>query len=117
MRRDLAGAKVERVREGIQITFDSGILFDINKSDLRSQAKENIEKLAVTLIKYTDTNILAAGHTGASGSDEYNQKLSESRTNTVANYAKGRGVEGARFTVAGYGEPDPVASNDTPEGM
>ena len=117
MRRDLEGAKVERVGEGIKITFDSGILFDVNKSELRSQAKENIDKLAVILLKYPDTNILVAGHTDASGSDEYNQKLSESRANTVANYAKGRGVEGARFTVAGYGESDPVASNDTPEGM
>lgn len=117
MRRDLEGAKVERVGEGIKITFDSGILFDSNKSELRSQAKENIDKLAVILLKYPDTNILVAGHTDASGSDEYNQKLSESRANTVANYAKGRGVEGARFTVVGYGESDPVASNDTPQGM
>jgi outer membrane protein OmpA-like peptidoglycan-associated protein len=117
MRRDLEGAKVERVGEGIKITFDSGILFDFNKSELRSQAKENIDKLAVILLKYPDTNILVAGHTDASGSDDYNQKLSESRANTVANYAKGRGVEGARFTVVGYGESDPVASNDTPQGM
>lgn len=117
MRRDLEGAKVERVGEGIKITFDSGILFDVDKADLRGQARENIDKLAVILNKYPDTNILVAGHTDASGSDEYNQKLSESRANSVANYTKGKGVVGARFTVVGYGETDPVASNDTAEGM
>lgn len=113
MKQDMQGAKVERVGEGIKITFDSGILFDVNKSELRSQAKSNIENLARILSKYPDTNILVAGHTDASGSAEHNQILSERRAAAVADFAKGQGVPGSRFTVIGFGESQPIASNST----
>jgi len=116
MQRDLEGAKVERVGEGIKITFQSGILFDVNKSELRSEAKTNIDNLAKILNKYDDTNILVEGHTDADGSEDYNQTLSEKRANAVSNYAKGLGVAGVRFTAVGYGETQSVASNETTDG-
>ncbi len=116
MQRDIEGAKIERVGEGIKITFDSGILFTTNSSDLQPAAKDNIGKLATILNKYDDTNILVEGHTDSTGSADYNQQLSERRAASVANYAKGMNVKGERFTVVGYGKSQPVVSNSTPEG-
>ncbi|MGE5432059.1 MAG: OmpA family protein [Syntrophomonadaceae bacterium] len=116
MRKDLEGARVERVGEGIKITFPSGILFATNKSDLQSAARDNIDQLAKVLKKYADTNILIEGHTDSDGTDAYNQTLSEKRASSVSTYVKELGVQGSRITTKGYGESQPVASNDTPEG-
>ena len=69
MQRDLEGAEVQRIGEGIKITFDSGILFDIDKSDLRPVSKTNLTELAKILNKYPDTNILIEGHTDDTGTD------------------------------------------------
>jgi len=114
--RDIEGARVERVGEGIKITFSSGILFDIDKAALRAEAKENLSKLAKILKKYPDTNILIEGHTDATGSEEHNLELSRARAQAVANYLAGLGVDATRFTIMGYGESQPIASNETPEG-
>jgi outer membrane protein OmpA-like peptidoglycan-associated protein len=116
MQRDIQNAKIERVGEGIKITFDSGILFQTNSSDLQTAAKSNIESLAKILNKYEDTNILIEGHTDSTGSAEYNQALSERRAESVASFAKSLGVAGARFSTVGYGKMQPVASNTTPDG-
>jgi outer membrane protein OmpA-like peptidoglycan-associated protein len=116
MQRDIEGAKIERVGEGIKITFASGILFAVNSSDLQPAAQENIGKLAAILNKYPDTNILVEGHTDSTGSNEYNQSLSDRRAASVANYAKSMNVKGERFTTTGYGENQPVMSNSTAEG-
>lgn len=113
---DIAGAKVERVGEGIKITFDSGILFATNSSKLESAAKINIEKLSKILNKYPDTNILVAGFTDATGKEDYNMKLSEQRAKSVVDYMTGLGVTSSRFNYKGLGPQEPVASNDTPEG-
>lgn len=116
MREDLENAKIERVGEGIKITFDSGILFDVNSYALKEQSKENIAKLAETLKKYDDTNILFAGHTDNTGTEEYNQQLSEKRAKSVAEYASFLDVDAKRMTIIGYGEMDPIATNETVEG-
>jgi len=116
MKQDLKDAKVERVGEGIKITFNSGILFETAKSNLQPTARANVDKLSVILNKYSDTNILIEGHTDSDGSEEYNQKLSEDRASSVSNYLKSQGVVGSRITTMGYGESQPVASNATPEG-
>ena len=76
LQRDLEGATVTRVGEGIKITFDSGLLFAVDQSDLSSTAKSNLDELATTLNKYDDTDILVEGHTDADGSDDHNQALS-----------------------------------------
>lgn len=113
---DLEGAKVERVGEGIKITFDSGILFDINSSTLKPASQDNIAKLSEILKKYEDTEILFAGHTDSSGSNEYNQALSERRAKSVAEYAAFTGVDATRMTIIGFGEEQPISSNDTVQG-
>jgi outer membrane protein OmpA-like peptidoglycan-associated protein len=116
MERDLENARVERVGEGIKITFDSGILFDIDSEELKPAAKENITKLSEILNKYEDTNILIEGHTDVTGPEDHNQKLSERRAASVADYAKSIGVDRGRITTVGYGENQPIADNDTEAG-
>jgi outer membrane protein OmpA-like peptidoglycan-associated protein len=116
MRHDLANAKVERVGEGIKITFDSGILFVTNSSDLQPAARSNIESLSRILNKYPDTNILIEGDTDNEGTEEYNQHLSERRAQAVADYQKGQGVVSSRISTVGLGELHPVASNETAAG-
>lgn len=116
LEQDLDGARIERVGEGIKITFDSGILFDYNKADLRPEAKQNLVKMAETLNKYDDTNILVEGHTDSDGSEEYNLKLSERRAASVSAYLAGQGVTNLRMSTVGHGEMMPVADNSTAEG-
>lgn len=113
---DLEGATVERVGEGIKITFDSGLLFDIDSDQLRSETKEDLSEMAETLQEYDDTNILIEGHTDATGSDNYNQSLSEERAASVANYLQSIGVSNNRLITEGYGEEQPIAENETEAG-
>ena len=114
--RDLDGATVERVGEGIKITFDSGILFAVGKSELQSAARTNLTNLATILNKYPDTEILIEGHTDATGSDESNLTLSRNRSGSVANYLEGLSVSPTRFTTMGYGESQPIADNESESG-
>ncbi len=116
LQNDIKDAKIERVGEGIKITFNSGILFQFNSADLQPEAKTNIENLANTLKKYKDTNILVEGHTDSVGTADYNKKLSERRAQTVVQFAESLGVNASRFTAKGYGFAQPVATNATPEG-
>jgi len=114
--RDIQGAKVERVGEGIKITFNSGILFDVDKANLNDNSKIELAELSAILNKYEDTNIMLAGHTDSTGSEEYNLGLSRQRAQSVADYLTIRNVDQARFSVQGFGKSDPIASNDTAEG-
>lgn len=116
MENDIEGATIERVGEGIKITFDSGILFASNSSTLEYQAKSNITSLAAILNKYPDTNILITGHTDSDASEEYNQTLSERRAQAVSQFTASQGVSSSRFSVIGLGELEPIASNDTDRG-
>jgi len=114
--RDLEGATVERIGEGIKITFDSGILFDVNRAEVQPPAMDNLSNLAVILNKYDDTLILIEGHTDSTGSQEHNLGLSRSRAQAVANQLTAVQVDATRFTIMGYGEDQPVAENETYEG-
>jgi len=116
MKADLEGTKIERVGEGIKITFDSGILFDVDKSSLQPQAMTNLQKLATILNKYPDTEVLIEGHTDATGSEDHNMDLSIRRAQSVANYLGTLQVLPTRFHTNGYGETQPIASNETAEG-
>lgn len=114
--RDLEGAKVERIGEGIKITFDSGILFDVNQSALQPAAQQNLSELAAILKKYPDTKILIEGHTDSQGTEDHNMGLSQRRAGSVANHLSGQAVDASRFTIMGYGEMQPIASNETASG-
>lgn len=116
MRSDIEGARIERVGEGIKITFDSGLLFDFDKSNLRPQAQTNIQSLAKVLNKYPDTDIVVEGDTDNIGTAEYNVGLSDRRAQSVSSYLTSLDVSGSRITNLALGETNPVASNNTEEG-
>jgi len=116
LQRDLQGAKVERIGEGIKITFNSGILFDIDSDKLKPDARKNIEDLAKTLNKYNETQILIEGHTDSTGSADHNQALSDRRAGSVSDYLKNLQVTPTRLSTIGYGPREPVASNATAQG-
>jgi len=109
------GATVERVGEGIQVTFPSGLLFDFDSDVVRSNAASNLDELASKLSKYDDSNLMIVGHTDAVGSTDYNQSLSEQRAQSAARYLSGRGVS-RYIATAGRGEREPVSSNTTEAG-
>ena len=116
LKNDLKGATVERVGEGIIITFDSGLLFDLDSYQLQQATKTNLDQLAKTLNKYDDTDILIEGHTDSSGEDNYNQTLSERRASAVEHYLQSQQVKGSRIKTEGYGEQQPLTSNETEAG-
>jgi outer membrane protein OmpA-like peptidoglycan-associated protein len=116
MERDLEGARIERVGEGIKITFGGGLLFDVDRADLRPAAQEELVKLSKILNKYDDTNILVEGHTDATGTEDYNMELSRRRASSVGTYLAAQNVQVGRMQAVGYGEIQPTSSNDTSEG-
>ena len=116
LQRDMQNAKVERVGEGIKITFDSGILFDTNSATLRAASQTEIQKMAAVLQKYPDTNVLVEGHTDNTGSDAINNPLSQRRAQAVADYTTAQGVDASRVTTQGYGASQPIADNTTEAG-
>jgi outer membrane protein OmpA-like peptidoglycan-associated protein len=113
LKQNIPGAVVERVGEGLQVTFESGLLFDYDSDVLRAPAKQNLSSLASSLDKYPGTDLLIVGHTDAQGSDSYNMTLSERRAAAAANYLVSQGVSRERLRSTGRGESEPVASNDT----
>ena len=113
---DIAGADVQRVGEGIVVTFDSGILFDYDSDALKANARANLSELAESLERHPDVDVLIVGHADATGSDEYNMNLSYRRANSAAQYLQAEGISSGRIETAGRGETEPVASNDTDAG-
>jgi len=113
----ITGAKVERVGEGIQVTFDSGLLFDFDSDRIRPDAAANLQELARSLTKFPNSNIMIVGHTDSKGEDAYNMDLSIRRANAASAYLQAQGVPLSRLTTAGRGETEPVAPNTTEAGM
>jgi outer membrane protein OmpA-like peptidoglycan-associated protein len=109
---DLSGADVQRVGEGIKITFDSGLMFGFDSYALTASTKTNLSNLAKTLNKYEDTDIIIEGHTDASGAADYNMKLSIDRSSAVSNYLQVLNVKSGRLTNVGYGETQPISTVD-----
>lgn len=117
LKQDLGkSAEVERVGESILVTFDSGIMFDVDSYALKASTKANLDKMAETMKEYDKTEIIVMGHTDATGSDEHNQKLSENRAASVSRFLQQNGVTAKRVTTKGFGEQKPVASNNTASG-
>ena len=113
---DIAGADVQRVGEGIVVTFDSGILFDFDSDALKSNARSNLSELAASLQRHPDVDVMIVGHTDATGTDDYNMNLSYRRANSAAQYLQQQGVASSRIETAGRGESEPIASNDDDAG-
>lgn len=112
----IAGAKVERVGEGIEVTFDSGLLFDFDSDRIKPEAAKNLQELAKSLNKFGNSNLMIVGHTDSQGEDAYNMALSVRRANAASAYLQSQGVPASRISTAGRGESEPVASNDTDAG-
>lgn len=110
------GAEVIKAGEGIIVKFDSGILFGFDKSDLKPEAKTNIQKLVASLNENEDTDILVIGHTDNVGRSEYNLGLSERRAASVKSYAIAQGLSASRIKTEGRGASEPIASNETEDG-
>ena len=116
MKRILPEAAVAREGDKLYVALPSGILFDVDKTEIKPAARESIAKAAEVLVKYPDTYITVEGHTDSTGTTEYNQKLSERRADAVRGMLMRDGVPASRISIKGYGESDPVADNSTPEG-
>src|SRR5690606_10908143 len=116
---EIPGAQVERVDDGIVVTFDenSGVYFDTAKYNVNAASQTTLDKLANVLREYPDTNVLVVGHTDSVGADEMNMTLSKNRAQAVTNYfVQNNNLSTGRFTTNWYGETAPVADNSTAEG-
>ncbi|WP_461303297.1 OmpA family protein [Aureisphaera sp.] len=117
---EVPGAKVERVDDGIVITFDgenNGVYFDTNQYNINADSKVTLDKLAGVLVEFPDTDVLVVGHTDSTGSDEYNMTLSKNRAQSVTNYfTNSKGLSPGRFNTNWFGETSPIATNDTADG-
>ena len=116
IKQQVPGAVVERVGEGIQVTFDSGLLFDYDSDRIKPAAAENLRNLAQSLNNYPNTDLVIVGHTDNIGSDQYNADLSQRRSRAAANYLASLGVNSNRLRTYGRGENEPVAENTTDAG-
>jgi outer membrane protein OmpA-like peptidoglycan-associated protein len=116
IQQQIPGATVQRVGEGIAVTFASSMLYDFDSDVVLSAAATNLRNLAASLGKYPNTDVLIVGHTDATGSADYNQGLSQRRATAAANYLIAQGVVSTRVRTAGRGEMEPIATNDTEAG-
>ncbi len=118
---ELPGAKVERVGEGIDVTFDennpdgtkAGVYFETNKYNINSNSKLALNKLQKIFSEYPETNILIEGHTDDVGTDTYNMGLSQRRADAVGDYLRSAGVTSSRLITRWYGESQPKVPNDS----
>jgi len=113
IKQTVPGDTVTREGEGIIVKFDSGILFDVGKNDLRPEAQTNLQNLAVSLQKNAQTNILIIGHTDNSGVEANNNDLSMQRAGTVKSYLGMNGIDSTRLSTQGKGDTEPIADNNT----
>jgi outer membrane protein OmpA-like peptidoglycan-associated protein len=116
IKQNIPGAVVERVGEGLQVTFESGLMFDFDSDALRSEARTNLATFAKSLEKYPGTDVLIVGHTDNKGTDDYNATLSAKRAAAAEAYLATQGVTRARLRSTGRGEAEPIATNDTDAG-
>lgn len=112
---NIPGAEVKRVGEGINVTFESGVLFPVDQATISESAQTKIKQLADIFSKYPDSYILIEGHTDASGSEQHNMELSERRAKAVAANLQSQNVSSTRIKTAWYGESQPKVPNDSPE--
>ena len=118
LRRQTAGTGVGVTRDGNELVLDmpSEVTFATGSANLDPAFRTTLDNVAATLAEYEKTYVDVLGHTDSTGSDAFNQSLSEQRSGTVANYLSQRGVQQARLETKGYGESQPRASNTTVEG-
>lgn len=116
LKQNVKGARVERVGEGIQVTFESGLLYDFDSDVVKRDARTNLRELVLSLEKYPDSDLLILGHTDSVGTLEYNKRLSVRRADAAAEYLISQGVRRTRIGTGGLGEEEPLATNATEAG-
>lgn len=117
----IQGAKVESVQDvnnlqAIKVTFDNGILFQTNQSNLSASSREALTKFANSLKNSPDTDVTIYGHTDNTGSRAVNERISKERADAVANFLVGQGISRSRITTEGLAYDQPIADNSTAEG-
>ncbi len=118
LRARTAGTDVQVIRQGddLVLNIPSGITFAYDSATVQPQFQRTLDQVADTLRQYNQTYIDVYGHTDSTGSDSYNQTLSQRRATSVADYLSSHSVQSARIGTRGYGESQPIASNDTDAG-
>ncbi len=118
LRARTAGTDVQVIRQGddLILNMPSGITFAYNDATVQPQFRPTLDQVAQVLSEYNQTYVDVLGHTDSSGTDAYNQTLSERRAASVADYLSRNGVQSARLGTRGYGESQPVAANETDAG-
>jgi len=116
LKNSIPGATITRQGEGIIINFDSGILFDVGKAEIKANAQTNLQNLASSLGKNPETDILIVGHTDNSGDGDNNIDLSVRRAAAVKSYLVSNEVKPSRLKIDGRGSTEPIADNNTTAG-
>ena len=118
LRRRLAGTGVRVVREGndIRLVMPSDITFAVDRADIEPRFYRTLNAVATVLNAFPETDVVIAGHTDSTGSEAYNQRLSEQRAAAVMHYLVSQGVDARRFDARGFGERYPIADNRTEQG-
>ena len=118
LRQRTAGTDVDVIRQGddLVLSMPSGITFATDQSSIQPQFRATLDQVADVLKEYNQTYVDVYGHTDSTGSDSYNLALSQRRADSVRDYLTMRGVQSARLGTRGFGETQPIASNDTEEG-
>jgi len=111
-----SGVQVKRNGDQIELIMPGNITFDLNQSSIQPGFVDTLESVALVLKEFDKTIIQVEGHTDSSGSDSYNQLLSEQRAASVRDFLLNQGIEPKRTRAVGYGERYPIASNDTAAG-
>lgn len=115
--RQIDGVNVQRTaNDELNVTVQNEVLFDFNSASLRSSSRNALREMANVFDKYPDTTIKVEGHTDSIGTASYNERLSERRADSVANYLENLGVRNARIRSIGFGESQPRSSNNTASG-
>jgi outer membrane protein OmpA-like peptidoglycan-associated protein len=108
---------VERVSDDMLLVhFQSDVLFDVDSAIVKADARGALDEASHVFTEYPKTAIVVQGHTDSTGSETHNQELSERRAQAVVAYLTGRGLDPARMAPTGYGEGQPIASNETTSG-
>jgi outer membrane protein OmpA-like peptidoglycan-associated protein len=118
LRQELVNSGVQVVRDGnnIRLVMPNSITFAVNQSNLNTSIYGTLNSVVRVLNEFDETRLQVAGHTDSSGAADYNQSLSVTRANSVADYLRSRNVPSSRLFVVGYGESRPIASNDSSSG-
>jgi outer membrane protein OmpA-like peptidoglycan-associated protein len=115
--RQINGVDVTRTADNeLKVTVKNDVLFDYNSAGLRSASRSSLREMANVFEQYPNTTLAVEGFTDSTGSAAYNERLSERRAASVANYLESLGVRGSRVDTIGYGESRPRASNNTASG-